>query len=87
MDFVFAIFPWVLTWRLKLQRDEKIALCITLSLGIVWVLSCLSHHVCEPLKLTPQCRIAVITAVRTWWKDTPLMDTHDEWYMCKCSLP
>ncbi|PSR82218.1 hypothetical protein BD289DRAFT_484015 [Coniella lustricola] len=65
MDFIFAMFPWLLTWRLKLQRDEKIALCITLSLGII---------------------VAVITAVRTWWKDTPLMDTHDEWYMWRDAM-
>lgn len=62
MDFIFAIFPWILTWKLKLKKSEKIALCATLSLGII---------------------VAVITAVRTWWKDTPLMHVHDRWYICK----
>lgn len=60
MDFIFALFPWFITWKLNLKKAEKIGLCITLSLGIV---------------------VAVITAVRTWWKDTPLMHVHDEWYM------
>lgn len=60
MDFIFALFPWFITWRLNLKKAEKVALCITLSLGIV---------------------VAIITAVRTWWKDTPLMHVHDEWYM------
>lgn len=35
MDFTFAIYPWFLTWRLKLKKAEKIGLCITLSLGIL----------------------------------------------------
>lgn len=35
MDFIFALFPWVVTWRLKLKKAEKIALCVTLSLGMV----------------------------------------------------
>ncbi|KAF3769314.1 hypothetical protein M406DRAFT_287447 [Cryphonectria parasitica EP155] len=65
MDFVFAMFPWFITWRLKLQRAEKVALCLTLSLGII---------------------VAIITAVRTWWKDTPLMHVHDTWYMWRDAM-
>lgn len=38
MDFVFALFPWCITYRLNLKRAEKIALCVTLSLGMVSVL-------------------------------------------------
>ncbi|KAG8159328.1 hypothetical protein KVR01_010989 [Diaporthe batatas] len=60
MDFLFAIFPWFITWPLNLKRGEKIGLGVTLSLGMM---------------------IAIITAIRTWWKDTPLMHVHDWWYM------
>jgi hypothetical protein len=33
MDFVFALYPWIITWKLNLKRAEKIALSVTLSLG------------------------------------------------------
>lgn len=35
MDFMFAIFPWFITWPLNLKRGEKIGLCLTLSLGMM----------------------------------------------------
>lgn len=35
MDFVFAIFPWVITWKLRMDRAEKYSLCATLSLGMM----------------------------------------------------
>lgn len=35
MDFVFAAFPWVITWNLDMKRKEKIGLCLTMSLGMV----------------------------------------------------
>lgn len=65
MDFIFAIFPWFITWPLNLKRAEKVGLCVTLSLGML---------------------IAVVTAVRTWWKDTPLMHTHDHWYIWRNAM-
>ncbi|ROW00337.1 hypothetical protein VMCG_07328 [Cytospora schulzeri] len=65
MDFIFAIFPWFITWPLNLKRAEKVGLCVTLSLGML---------------------IAVITAVRTWWKDTPLMHSHDHWYIWRDAM-
>lgn len=34
-DFVLALLPWVVTWRLRISLKEKIALCITMSLGVV----------------------------------------------------
>ncbi|KAM3076812.1 hypothetical protein ACMFMG_003720 [Clarireedia jacksonii] len=34
-DFVLALFPWMVTWKLKISKKEKIALCVTMSLGIV----------------------------------------------------
>ncbi|KAF3385650.1 hypothetical protein F1880_002368 [Penicillium rolfsii] len=33
MDFVFALFPWMIAWKLNMRRNEKIALSATLSLG------------------------------------------------------
>lgn len=32
MDFVFAAFPWVITYSLDMKRKEKVALCLTMSL-------------------------------------------------------
>ncbi|KXS96012.1 hypothetical protein AC578_3915 [Pseudocercospora eumusae] len=35
MDFVFAAFPWIITYSLDMKRKEKIGLCLTMSLGMV----------------------------------------------------
>jgi len=32
MDFVLAVFPWVITWNLGMRRVEKIGLCVAMSL-------------------------------------------------------
>lgn len=40
-----------------------------------------SRDVVTPLLTPLPNSVAVITAVRTWWKATPLMHVHDEWYM------
>lgn len=32
MDFVLAVFPWVITWNLDMRRIEKIGLCVAMSL-------------------------------------------------------
>lgn len=37
MDFVFAMFPWLITRSLKINRKEKIGLCATMSLGMMYV--------------------------------------------------
>ncbi|RDW83038.1 hypothetical protein BP5796_04529 [Coleophoma crateriformis] len=34
MDFIFACFPWWITWHLRIRGIEKIALCTTMSLGM-----------------------------------------------------
>ncbi|KAH6665391.1 hypothetical protein B0J14DRAFT_231341 [Halenospora varia] len=61
MDFIFACFPWWITWSLeKMRRIEKFALCATMSLGMV---------------------VAIISAVRTTWKDREIMHVHDEYYI------
>ncbi|CZR66573.1 related to integral membrane protein pth11 [Phialocephala subalpina] len=60
MDFIFACFPWWITWNLEMRRVEKVALCATMSLGLL---------------------VAIISAVRTTWKDRPIMHQHDEYYM------
>lgn len=35
MDFILAAFPWIITWKLPMRRLEKIALCATMSLGMI----------------------------------------------------
>ncbi|KAF2770783.1 hypothetical protein EJ03DRAFT_269874 [Teratosphaeria nubilosa] len=35
MDFVFAAYPWIITWNLRMTRKDKIGLCLTMSLGIL----------------------------------------------------
>ncbi|KAI8943051.1 hypothetical protein NX059_001087 [Plenodomus lindquistii] len=35
MDFILAIFPWIITWKLDMRRVEKIGLCVAMSLGMV----------------------------------------------------
>ncbi|KAF2789733.1 hypothetical protein K505DRAFT_216811, partial [Melanomma pulvis-pyrius CBS 109.77] len=35
MDFVFALFPWAITWNLDMRKVEKISLCLTMSLGMI----------------------------------------------------
>lgn len=35
MDFIFAAFPWWITWSLEMRRIEKVALCATMSLGML----------------------------------------------------
>lgn len=35
MDFVLALFPWMVIWKLNINRWEKIGLCGTMSLGIL----------------------------------------------------
>jgi hypothetical protein len=32
MDFVFALYPWLITWKLDMRKAEKVGLCITMSL-------------------------------------------------------
>jgi hypothetical protein len=32
MDFIFAAYPWFITWNLDMKRGEKIGLCLTMSL-------------------------------------------------------
>ncbi|KUJ19475.1 uncharacterized protein LY89DRAFT_773934 [Mollisia scopiformis] len=39
MDFVFAMFPWWITWKLDMRRIEKIALCGAMSLGMLVAVS------------------------------------------------
>ncbi|KAI9646227.1 hypothetical protein NHQ30_005667 [Ciborinia camelliae] len=34
-DFVLALFPWMVTWKLRISLNEKIVLCMTMSLGVV----------------------------------------------------
>ncbi|CAN9454907.1 unnamed protein product [Alternaria alternata] len=35
MDFILAVFPWVITWNLDMRRVEKVGLCVAMSLGML----------------------------------------------------
>lgn len=35
MDFIFAAFPWLITWNLAMKKSEKIGISIVMSLGMV----------------------------------------------------
>ncbi|QSZ32156.1 hypothetical protein DSL72_001727 [Monilinia vaccinii-corymbosi] len=35
LDFFLAGFPWLVIWGLNMKRKEKIAICISLSLGVI----------------------------------------------------
>jgi hypothetical protein len=35
MDFVLALFPWMIIWKLNIQKWEKVGLCATMSLGMM----------------------------------------------------
>ncbi|KAK3381787.1 hypothetical protein B0H63DRAFT_561409 [Podospora didyma] len=35
MDFVLALFPWLLIMRLNMRRVEKIGVCVAMSLGVL----------------------------------------------------
>jgi len=36
MDFVLAIFPWILIWHLRMRMVEKIGVGVAMSLGILY---------------------------------------------------
>jgi hypothetical protein len=50
MDFIFATFPWLITRKLEMRRAEKIGLCVTMSLGMMYAQTYL--HKPMILKLT-----------------------------------
>ncbi len=83
MDFVFATFPWFLIRKLEMRRIEKIGLCVTMSLGMLWVQD-------RPIAPTSYYeltvgRVAIESAVRISWKDDG--NDRDEFYNCKPTIP
>lgn len=34
-DFILALFPWLVTWGMRIKKLEKIGVCVTMSLGVV----------------------------------------------------
>jgi hypothetical protein len=32
MDFIFAIYPWLIMWKLDMKKSEKLGLCVVMSL-------------------------------------------------------
>lgn len=43
MDFTFATFPWLIVRKLEMRQAEKIGLCITMSLGMMYASNALSR--------------------------------------------
>ncbi|KAI1142739.1 hypothetical protein F5Y05DRAFT_408186 [Hypoxylon sp. FL0543] len=37
VDFVFAALPWLFIWELQLNKQDKIVILVTMSLGVVYV--------------------------------------------------
>ncbi|KAI8958239.1 hypothetical protein F5Y11DRAFT_336747 [Daldinia sp. FL1419] len=35
MDFFLAGFPWMVLWKLNMQKKEKVTICVSLSLGLL----------------------------------------------------
>lgn len=44
MDFFLAIFPWFVLWGLNMKKKEKITICCSLSLGVLYVLLSTHHY-------------------------------------------
>ena len=65
MDFVFATFPWLITRKLEMRRVEKIGLCATMSLGMMYVP--LDSALTFPTKFVNS--VAIVSAIRVSWKD------------------
>ncbi len=38
MDFVLALLPWKLIWKLQMKRKEKVGVALAMSMGILCVL-------------------------------------------------
>jgi hypothetical protein len=74
MDFVLAVFPWAITWNLDMRRVEKIGLCVAMSL--VRLLSSALEF--QSLTFEQGMLVAIVSAVRTGWKDEG--NEKDEWY-------
>ena len=74
MDFMLAVFPWAITWNLDMRRVEKIGLCVAMSL--VRLLSSALEF--QSLTFEQGMLVAIVSAVRTGWKDEG--NEKDEWY-------
>jgi hypothetical protein len=68
MDFVFATFPWLITRKLEMRRAEKVGLCITMSLGMMYVLNPNCWAVDFETN-TIFLSVAIVSAIRVGWKD------------------
>ena len=82
MDFIFAIYPWLIMWKLDMKKSEKLGLCVVMSLvcNAAYYPHPYSHHIYIPptpiyhppnlpLTLPKQGMvIAIESAIRTHWK-------------------
>jgi hypothetical protein len=79
MDFILAVFPWVITWNLDMRRVEKIGLCVAMSLVRLFKYAPILHS----LTFAQGMFVAIVSAVRTGWKDEG--NVKDEWYFWRNS--
>lgn len=35
MDFILALFPWVILWRIQMKKREKFGVLIAMSMGVL----------------------------------------------------
>lgn len=85
MDFVFATFPWLIARQLEMRRNEKIGLCVTMSLGLMYVpiFSISSLDVKTQVNLQHNS-VAIVSAIRVSWKDEG--NARDEHYFYRNGL-
>ncbi len=39
MDFVLALLPWKVIWKLQMKRKEKVGIALAMSMGVLYVAS------------------------------------------------
>jgi hypothetical protein len=57
MDFVLALLPWKVIWKLQMKRKEKVGVALAMSMGILSVPH-LKHPTlteCSPLQCWRDC--------------------------------
>jgi hypothetical protein len=57
-DFVLALLPWTIVWKLQMRKKEKLGVAFAMSLGILQVLQTLHRrsHILTDLSLQAQAQ-------------------------------
>jgi hypothetical protein len=67
MDFVFAIYPWLIMWKLDMKKSEKLGLCVVMSL-VCSLFSAIPRH--------PIHRTYINTCNRVWSSQSQRRSEH-----------